>query len=63
MASSHSEIILPLLFDAKAFLHHDQKELMCVEEFQDIENEFVWYFCLLLIKVLHNVYTKILFYK
>lgn len=41
LASSHSEIILPLLFDAKAFLHHDQKELMCVEEFQDIENEFV----------------------
>lgn len=41
LASSHFELILPLLFDAKAFLHHDQKEMFLVEEFEEIEDEMI----------------------
>lgn len=41
LASSHSDIILPLIFDAKSFLNHDQKEAHTVEEFEDIDDEFM----------------------
>lgn len=39
LKSSNSEIILPLLFDAKVFLFYDQKESFLVEEFEEIEEE------------------------
>lgn len=40
IGSSHSEIILPLLFDAKAFFEHDQREVPGVDEFQELEEEY-----------------------
>lgn len=41
LASSQSDLILPILFDAKAFYEHDQKEMQqFVEEFEELEEEY-----------------------
>ena len=37
--SKYSDTVLSLLIDAKAFYQHDQKEMPCIEEFAEIENE------------------------
>jgi serine/threonine-protein phosphatase 2A regulatory subunit B'' len=41
LASSYSDTVLSLIIDAKAFFHHDQKESQLVEEFEDLEDEFL----------------------
>jgi serine/threonine-protein phosphatase 2A regulatory subunit B'' len=39
--STYSDTVLSLLIDAKAFYLHDQKENQYVDEFEDIDNEYL----------------------
>ena len=41
LASSNSDLILPILFDAKVFFDLEQKDYPCIEEFEEIEEEYV----------------------
>lgn len=41
--SPNSDIILPILFDAKSFYDHDQREMPFVDEFIEIEDEYTDY--------------------
>jgi len=41
LASSYADTVLSLLVDAKSFYLHDQKENQFVEEFEELEDEFL----------------------
>jgi len=41
LASSYADTVLSLLVDAKSFYLHDQKENQFVEEFEDLEDEYL----------------------
>ena len=39
--SSYSDLVLSLLIDAKAFYQHDKKEYPFIEEFQELDEDYV----------------------